>query len=183
VNDSPAPSGQALVGAGTAAGARDRLQWAPGGRRRVLARGGLERRLLANASAPAAPPPQQQQQLGRAYVQGTNQPVVLSAWLRSAQPTSVTLEDLPSGNYSLQARGIDAAGNVGPPSEPWRFVVDATLPLPEEIEAQRKRVLALGLGIGLGVGGLLLLAALLAGAFYWRRAAVARRVERERRAR
>jgi hypothetical protein len=136
-------------------------------------RSNRDRRLLAEA----APAPQR---LGGAYVHGTNEPVVLGAWLRSDEPGRITLENLPSGAYTLQARGVDAAGNVGPPTEPMRFDVDASLMLPEEAAALREQRLRLGFGLGIGLGGAALLAAAVAAAYHWRKGSVARRVARER---
>lgn len=40
-------------------------------------------------------------------------------------------QDLSSGSFSFQARAVDAAGNVGQPTDSYIFVVDDTLPVPE----------------------------------------------------
>ena len=43
---------------------------------------------------------------------------------------SIHLQGLASGSYNFQVRAIDMAGNVGPPTAPYAFPVDARLPLP-----------------------------------------------------
>ncbi len=45
-------------------------------------------------------------------------------------PRAGRAQDLRSGNYSFQARAVDAAGNVGAPTAAYAFAVDASLPLP-----------------------------------------------------
>lgn len=40
------------------------------------------------------------------------------------------LQGLASGNYSFQVRAVDAAGNIGAPTAPYAFPVDAALLLP-----------------------------------------------------
>jgi hypothetical protein len=48
-------------------------------------------------------------------------------WTPVPNVTAVTLLHLPSGGYSLSARAVDAAGNVGKPCEPIYFTVRACI--------------------------------------------------------
>eukprot|EP00798_Chlamydomonas_sp_ICE-L_P025691 gene25691-11356_t len=66
---------------------------------------------------------QQRRQLisGAPQLQG-GQVIVLGEWTNGTSP--VTMENLVTGMYSFQARGVDLSGNVGEPSEAYTFWVD-----------------------------------------------------------
>lgn len=112
------------------------------------------------------------------YADGTG--VTLGEWQNCSSP--VTFNGLDSGNYTLQVRGVDRAGNTGSSSSSYVFLVDASLLTPEQqaqqdaaAQQQQQNMIIIIAAVGAGV----LLVALVLGVWLGRRS-IRRRRERER---
>lgn len=101
---------------------------------------------------------------GARTLNGTS--VVLGQWHNVSSP--VTYLGFSTGTYALQVRALDAAGNLGDPSDPYVFAVDESLAAPSPPSTSSSDdgggsdTTTIIIAVTCSVGGALILAAIIA---------------------